>query len=41
METVSKNASEGQLQANDIASVIDEIMHDANSVSETVQKLSL
>ncbi|ENM5814216.1 PAS domain-containing methyl-accepting chemotaxis protein [Vibrio mimicus] len=41
VETVSKNASEGQLQANDIANVIDEIMHDANSVSETVQKLSL
>ncbi|WKY94470.1 MULTISPECIES: methyl-accepting chemotaxis protein [Vibrio] len=38
---VSVNTSEGQNQANDIAGVIDEIIHDANSVSETVKKLSL
>nr|WP_267750697.1 methyl-accepting chemotaxis protein [Vibrio cholerae] len=41
VEIVSKNAFDGQSQANDIANVINEIMHDADSVSDTVKKLSL
>ncbi|MBY3674152.1 PAS domain-containing methyl-accepting chemotaxis protein [Vibrio cholerae] len=39
VEVVSKNASEGQVNANEIAGIINEIMLDADSVSNTVRNL--
>ncbi|MCO7070528.1 methyl-accepting chemotaxis protein [Vibrio cholerae] len=39
VEVASKNASEGQVNANEIAGIINEIMLDADSVSNTVRNL--